>query len=1215
MSLHLTTIKSISTNDSLDTLLANVRKSRIQKQDQKLSIYRSICDIRADCATIKGHNIKLTRVFVNVQDSESYSNVGWVLANEISNCMVCYASFGMFGVKHHCRACGTVICGDCGLLKVPISGLLKHGRMRVCKTCFSGQALVHLKKNRNLGIHVSSGLRSNTESKSIPTSLPVDIDLTIENDNDTVSEHSEKSDHSTASQSSDTGSFTPSGSSTAAVVFDLDENSVKNVQDGEPENIDLIPTLPFKQLSIANMNQFQNRKTINHDDNAVIDDDMTIEENDNMTTVHRMRSPRTVGGGEDNISVFSENTTPMFKSFHAPNMNSTVAKFKLPSPTTSAKNEANNFHVTNNNQNSKTDNEDKLLQRNIELEELVNKLQMQNLKLTQQLDDTENAACRNQNKNDELQNEIVKITLQFTQNEELYNQNIEEINVLNNDILNYRNKIDELELCLQNNNKDISTQQVKINELETLIKKLQSENMKINQHLTDSIKVGCRSQEQKENIRLKLSYFQQKFEEKSMLSEELWMKLMLTKNELNQNSSQNQHKIDELISKIHDLECESIESKAKLSHHITATSAAFSIFSQAKQVTSSITHTQQQPYNSTAINTQTSHTHSFSNNKSTIFNFPNSKNSSFSQANSTPFSSFPIQIPTTNTTLIQSNLLLQPSTIMNISPIDTISSDHNQLLPTSGSTTTGCLSRSNEFKFDTSKLFNLRCRSTSSDGSENIYSSLGMTKMQIDGSRLVTTPVPCEMSIEWPYNPRNSINNICVNSSQYDNTKSQDYKANLQTNNTIHEEAVEIDTTSSLNSVQTSNVPLNTIQVYSPVLGYSEDFDVIVVSDELVQFNLGVNESSKNMENKQQSSEECRDDSTLSSDNDSSHSMTSNNTVTENNHDEIQIEEDQAIQVEECNTHDRREDSVMITSDMMSMNPTESLSELEQMKLLEQSISDPRILLGWQILLVPDHDRSSLCCYPSGIYIIMDIRNTIFSIAEYRLSRIGNDDIWVALRRNDMDENTIPFTPLRKALNFNDIDQSHFQPIFNEHKKSVENNRNSVHFSDHNPLHNHNINLKNTPKNQYKSTEKSSVNLSTMDDRLSPHSTCSQCSQCTINQVVSKDLRKVLHEIQQKYEKLSVVVSSWQVEREELQSKVVVLSENVEKTTHSNSNVIKELEETKNKLAQAHIALMLKEKQTKELSAKVDLLEENLINNQQNKMSKMFWSSTTSGNK
>eukprot|EP01042_Synura_sphagnicola_P010760 gene10760-13786_t len=47
-----------------------------------------------------------------VPDGEKYS-VPWVLDNQYPNCMRCNCAFTVFGRRHHCRACGYLVCKNC----------------------------------------------------------------------------------------------------------------------------------------------------------------------------------------------------------------------------------------------------------------------------------------------------------------------------------------------------------------------------------------------------------------------------------------------------------------------------------------------------------------------------------------------------------------------------------------------------------------------------------------------------------------------------------------------------------------------------------------------------------------------------------------------------------------------------------------------------------------------------------------------------------------------------------------------------------------------------------------------------------------------------------------------------------------------------------------------------------------------------------------------
>ncbi len=50
--------------------------------------------------------------------------------------MECNSEFGFFNRKHHCRACGNVICSTCSPYKANIPTLDESNGSRVCVNCF-----------------------------------------------------------------------------------------------------------------------------------------------------------------------------------------------------------------------------------------------------------------------------------------------------------------------------------------------------------------------------------------------------------------------------------------------------------------------------------------------------------------------------------------------------------------------------------------------------------------------------------------------------------------------------------------------------------------------------------------------------------------------------------------------------------------------------------------------------------------------------------------------------------------------------------------------------------------------------------------------------------------------------------------------------------------------------------------------------------------------
>ncbi|RYG62419.1 hypothetical protein EON64_17885 [archaeon] len=81
--------------------------------------------------------MEVVRVFVHVASSSELSCVGWVVNETCAVCMVCARRFGTVMRRHHCRACGLLICKVCSLLS-RLERLDNLGFALVCRGCFAG---------------------------------------------------------------------------------------------------------------------------------------------------------------------------------------------------------------------------------------------------------------------------------------------------------------------------------------------------------------------------------------------------------------------------------------------------------------------------------------------------------------------------------------------------------------------------------------------------------------------------------------------------------------------------------------------------------------------------------------------------------------------------------------------------------------------------------------------------------------------------------------------------------------------------------------------------------------------------------------------------------------------------------------------------------------------------------------------------------------------
>jgi hypothetical protein len=86
--------------------------------------------------------------------------VGWVVDWDINVCMICSQTFGWIlgRPKHHCRACGALVCHACSPYTTTIPGLNEAGGSRVCADCFG------LKPNVNSPINTPTQSPKNSFS-------------------------------------------------------------------------------------------------------------------------------------------------------------------------------------------------------------------------------------------------------------------------------------------------------------------------------------------------------------------------------------------------------------------------------------------------------------------------------------------------------------------------------------------------------------------------------------------------------------------------------------------------------------------------------------------------------------------------------------------------------------------------------------------------------------------------------------------------------------------------------------------------------------------------------------------------------------------------------------------------------------------------------------------------------------------------------------------
>lgn len=117
---------------SANTIL-NTIKSKIKNiDDNNKNKFGAGCTVLNEEIYLKHRTRKYRRVVL----TDNNYKVGWVVDADFSFCMICCSSFGWLTLKHHCRACGLLVCSSCTPYTTVVNNLFEEGGSRVCVNCF-----------------------------------------------------------------------------------------------------------------------------------------------------------------------------------------------------------------------------------------------------------------------------------------------------------------------------------------------------------------------------------------------------------------------------------------------------------------------------------------------------------------------------------------------------------------------------------------------------------------------------------------------------------------------------------------------------------------------------------------------------------------------------------------------------------------------------------------------------------------------------------------------------------------------------------------------------------------------------------------------------------------------------------------------------------------------------------------------------------------------
>ena len=138
--------------ETLQLLKSNVGVSSVELESRVKgnSFTRQGIDasLQKEKVIIGGEEVLIRRLFLKSAYSGEYANVGWVIDEDVTKCMICAQQFGIFQGRTHCYACGNIVCNSCGPNEAVIQELEDLPPQRVCHQCFWGQVRVGEESSR-----------------------------------------------------------------------------------------------------------------------------------------------------------------------------------------------------------------------------------------------------------------------------------------------------------------------------------------------------------------------------------------------------------------------------------------------------------------------------------------------------------------------------------------------------------------------------------------------------------------------------------------------------------------------------------------------------------------------------------------------------------------------------------------------------------------------------------------------------------------------------------------------------------------------------------------------------------------------------------------------------------------------------------------------------------------------------------------------------------
>jgi hypothetical protein len=117
--------------------IRNIEENRAKSETDLEFAY--VSELREEIVRLRGAPRRVRRVFITAHGAPAYEGIGWILADDMDQCMVCNHAFGMFfDPQVHCHACGSIVCSKCQHPAI-VHEIRKVGFVPVCSYCDWGQ--------------------------------------------------------------------------------------------------------------------------------------------------------------------------------------------------------------------------------------------------------------------------------------------------------------------------------------------------------------------------------------------------------------------------------------------------------------------------------------------------------------------------------------------------------------------------------------------------------------------------------------------------------------------------------------------------------------------------------------------------------------------------------------------------------------------------------------------------------------------------------------------------------------------------------------------------------------------------------------------------------------------------------------------------------------------------------------------------------------------